>query len=177
MQRRPTTPGYRSHGWVGSAQLAMHFSNRQIADDASASVQEDMFKIQAEHRVRDCKIDTERIIVCISQAEFVDHNRAQERCVDFVDVYSEALLPGSPPNPPANAMGNGEWRKPNHQQRREQEKQANEKKSTFQGHLDCRGNDQAQLADDEGRPNDKETNRRQCFLISSFVWLHLQRCL
>jgi len=100
----------------------MQFTNREILDGATSCVQEDMFEIQVKHRIRDCKIDAERVIVRVSQPKLVDRNRTQKRCIDLVDVNSEALLAGSPPNPPANTVGDGKWRKPNRQQRREQEK-------------------------------------------------------
>jgi hypothetical protein len=109
----------------------MQFLNRQIADGAASSVQEDMFEIQVDQCLRDGEVNAERVIVHVSQAKLADYNGPQKRCIDVVDVNSEALLPSSPPNPPANAMGNGKWRKPNCQQRREQDKQTNEEKSTF----------------------------------------------
>jgi hypothetical protein len=109
----------------------MQFPNGQVADGAASSVQEDMFEIQVEHCIRDGEINAECVIVRVSQAKLADYNGTQKRCIDLVDVNSEALLPSSPPNPPANAMGNGKWRKPNCQQRREQEKQDNQEKSTF----------------------------------------------
>jgi hypothetical protein len=112
----------------------MQFPNRQIADGATSSVQQDMFEIQIEDGVRDGEINAERAIMCVSQAKLADHNGMQKRCLDLVDVNGEALLPSSPQNPPANAMGNSEWRGPNRQQRPEQEKQTNEEKSIFQGH-------------------------------------------
>jgi hypothetical protein len=93
-----------------------------------------MFEVQVEHRVPDSEINTERVIVRVCQAKLANHNRTQERRLDLVDVNSEALLPRSPPNPPANAMGNGAWRKPNRRQRREQDQQTNEKKSILKEH-------------------------------------------
>lgn len=129
MQCRPATPGYRSHGWIASAQLPVQFPDRKIVNGAATSVQEDMFEIQIEHCIRDREINAERVIMRVSQAKLPNHDRPQEWCLYLVDVDREALLPRSPPNPPANAMGNGKWRKPNCQQRREQEKETNEKKS------------------------------------------------
>jgi hypothetical protein len=92
-------------------------------------MQEDMFEIQIEHCIRDGEISAERVIMCVPEAELPNHDRAQERCVDLVDADHETLLPRSPPNPPANAMRNGKWRKPDPQKRGEQEKKTNEKKS------------------------------------------------
>jgi hypothetical protein len=97
----------------------MQFPNRQIANGATSSVKEDMFEVHIERRIRDCKIDAERVIVCVSQAKLPDRNRTQERCIDLVDINNEALLSRSPPNPPTNTMGDGKWRKPKRQQRRE----------------------------------------------------------
>jgi hypothetical protein len=71
-----------------------------------------MLEAQVERRIGDCKIDAERAIVCVSQAKLPDRNRAQERCVDLLDINNETLLSRSPPNPPTNTMGNGKWRKP-----------------------------------------------------------------
>jgi hypothetical protein len=93
-----------------------------------------MFEIQIECRIRDCEIDAESAIVLGSQAKLANRNRAQERCIDLVDINREPLLARSPPNPPANAMGNGAWRKPNRRQRREQDQQTNEKKSILKEH-------------------------------------------
>jgi hypothetical protein len=90
-----------------------------------------MFEIQVERRIRDCQINAERAIVRVSQAKLPYHNRTEEWCIDLVDVNNEAFLARSPPNPPANTMRNGKWRKPNRQQRREQEKQTSEEKSIF----------------------------------------------
>jgi hypothetical protein len=95
----------------------MQLPNRQIADGATSPVQEDMFEIQVEHRIRHSKINAERIIVRVSQAKLAYHNRTQERRINLVDVNGKAFLASSRPNPPANALGNGEWRKPNRQQR------------------------------------------------------------
>jgi len=78
-----------------------------------------MLEVQVERRIRDCKIDAERVIVCVSQAKLPDRNRTQERCIDLVDINNEALLSRSPPNPPTNTMGDGKWRKPECQQRDE----------------------------------------------------------
>jgi hypothetical protein len=78
-----------------------------------------MFEIQVEERVRDCKVDAERVIMRVCQAKLADHNGTQKRCIDLVDVNSEALLSCPPQNPPTNTMGNGKWRKPKCQQRRE----------------------------------------------------------
>jgi hypothetical protein len=97
----------------------MQFPNRQIADGATSSVKQDMLEVQVERRIRDFKIDAERVIVCVSQAKLPDRNRTQERCIDLVDINNEALLFRSPPNPPTNTMGDGKWRKPKCQQRRE----------------------------------------------------------
>jgi hypothetical protein len=97
----------------------MQFPNRQIANGATSSVKEDMFEVHIERRIRDCKIDAERVIVCVSQAKLPDCNRTHERCIDLVDINNEALLSRSPPNPPTNTMGDGKWRKPKRQQRRE----------------------------------------------------------
>jgi hypothetical protein len=113
-----------------------------------------MFEIQIECRIRDCEIDAESAIVLGSQAKLVNRNRAQERCIDLVDINREPLLARSPPNPPANAMGNCEWSKPDRQQRREQEKQSNEEKSIFQGHLDRCRNDEARITSSERSPKD-----------------------
>jgi hypothetical protein len=112
----------------------MQFPNRQITNGAASSVQKDMFEIQVEHCIRDGEINAKRGIMRVSQPKLADHNRAQERRLDLVDVNSEALLPSSPQNPPANTMGNREWRKPNRQQRREHEKQTYKKKSTLEEH-------------------------------------------
>lgn len=109
----------------------MQLPNRQVADGAASSVQEDMFEIQVEPCIRDGEINAECVIVRVSQAKLADYNGTQKRCIDLIDVNREALLPSSPPNPPANTMGNSKWRKPNCQQRRQQEKQTNEEKSTF----------------------------------------------
>jgi hypothetical protein len=125
----PATPGYRSHGWVASAQFSTQLPNRKIVNGAASSVQEDMFEIQIEHCIRDGEINAERIIMRVSQAKLPNHDWAQERCLDLIDVDREPLLPRSPPNPPADAMRNGKWRKPNRQRSREQEKETSEKKS------------------------------------------------
>jgi hypothetical protein len=93
-----------------------------------------MFEIQVEGRVRNCKINAKRVIALVFQAQLVDRNWTQKRCIDLVDLNSEALLARSPPNPPTNTMRNGEWREPNRQQRSEQEKQSSEKKSTLEEH-------------------------------------------
>jgi hypothetical protein len=97
----------------------MQFPNRQITNGATSSVEEDMLEVQVERCIRDCKIDAERIIVCVSQAKLPDRNLTQERCIDLVDINNEALLSRSPPNPPTNTMGDGKWRKPECQQRDE----------------------------------------------------------
>jgi len=102
-----------------------------------------MFEIKVEERFPDCKIDAERIIVRVCQAKLADHNGTQKRCIDLVDVNSEALLSRPPPNPPTNTVGDGKWRKPDRQQRSEQEEQTNEDKSIFEGHLGCCRNDNA----------------------------------
>jgi hypothetical protein len=78
-----------------------------------------MLEVQVEGHIGDCKIDAERVIVCVSQAKLTDRNRTQERCIDLLDINNETLLSRSPPNPPTNTMGNGKWRKPKCQQRRE----------------------------------------------------------
>jgi hypothetical protein len=78
-----------------------------------------MFEIQVERRISDCKINAERVVVCVSQAKLPDCDRTQERCIDLVDANSEALLARSPPNPRTNTMGDGKWRKPKCEQRRE----------------------------------------------------------
>jgi hypothetical protein len=109
----------------------MQFPNRQVANGTTSSVQEDMFEIQLEERICDCKIDAERVIVRVCQAKVADHNRTQKRCIDLIDVNSEALLSRPPPNPPTDTMGHGKWRKPDRQQRSEEEKQTNENKSIF----------------------------------------------
>src|SRR5438876_12125284 len=109
-------PRHRSHSWIASAQLSMQFPNRQITDGATSAVKEDVLEVQLERRIRDCKIDAELVIVCVSQAQLPDRNRTQERCIDLVDINNEALLSRSPPNPPTNTMGNGKWRKPNRDQ-------------------------------------------------------------
>jgi hypothetical protein len=114
-----------------------------------------MFEIQVEHYVRDGEINAERVIVRGCQVKLADRNRTQERCIDLVDVNREAFLLGSPPNPPANAMGNGKRRKANCQQRRDQQKQTNEGESTFQRHLDCCRNDKERsLARGYGVPSE-----------------------
>jgi hypothetical protein len=87
-----------------------------------------MFEIQIEHCIRDREINAERAVMRVSQAKLPNHDWAEERCLDLVDVDRETLLPSSPANPPANAMRNCKWRKPNRQQRREQEKETSEKK-------------------------------------------------
>jgi hypothetical protein len=97
----------------------MQFPNRQITNGATSSVKEDMLEVQVERRIRDCKIDAERVIACVSQAKLPDRNWTQERCVDLVDINNEALLFRSPRNPPTNTMGDGKWRKPERQQRRD----------------------------------------------------------
>jgi hypothetical protein len=129
MQGCPATSGYRSHRWVASAQLSAQFPDRKIVNGAASSVQEDMFEIQIEHCIRDGEINAERVVMCVSQAKLPNHDRVQKRCLDLVDVDRETLLPRSPINPPANAMRNGKWRQPDPQQRGEQEKKTNEKKS------------------------------------------------
>jgi len=80
-------------------------------------VEKDMFEIQIEEHIRDCQIDTERVIVRASQLKLVDHNWTQKRRVDLVDVNSEALLSCSPPNPPTHTVRDRKWRKPDRQQR------------------------------------------------------------
>jgi hypothetical protein len=72
-----------------------------------------MLKVQVERRIRDCKIDAERVIVCVSQAKLPNRNRTEERCIDLVDINNEALLSRSPRDPPTNTMGDCKWRKPN----------------------------------------------------------------
>jgi len=52
-----------------------------------------MLEVQVERRVRDCKIDAERVIVGVSQAKLPDSNRTQERCIDLVDVNNEPSCP------------------------------------------------------------------------------------
>jgi len=97
-------------------------------------MQQDMLEIQVERHVRDCEIDAKRVIMRVCQTKPVDRNRTEERCIDLVDINSKALLTRSPPNPPPNAMGNREWCKPDRQQRREQKKQTNQRKSTLEEH-------------------------------------------
>jgi hypothetical protein len=55
----------------------------------------------------------------------------QKRRIYFVDAGDEALLPCCPPDPQANAIGNGKWRKRNRQKREEQNQHAHEKQATF----------------------------------------------
>jgi|SRR6266480_3995599 len=93
-----------------------------------------MFEIQGKRYVRNCKINAKRVIVLVFQAKLVDRNGTQERCIDLVDVNNEALLSRSPPNPPTNTMRDSKWIEPDGQQRREQKKQTNEKKSTLEEH-------------------------------------------
>ena len=109
----------------------MQFPNRQILDGATSAVKEDVLEVQLERRIRDCKVDAEHVIVCVSQAQLPDCNRTQERCIDLVDINNEALLSRFPPNPPTNTMGNRKWRKPKCQQRSKQKKQTSQEKSTF----------------------------------------------
>jgi hypothetical protein len=93
-----------------------------------------MFEIQFEPRIRGREINAERAITRASQVKMANHNRTQKRRIDLVDVNNEAFLPGSPPNPQANAIGNSKWRKPNRQQRREQYQKNNEKESIPKRH-------------------------------------------
>jgi len=109
----------------------MQFPNRQILDGATSAVKEDVLEVQLERRIRDCKVDAEHVIVCVSQAQLPDCNRTQERCIDLVDINNEALLSCFPPNPPTNTMGNGKWLKSNCQPRSKQKKQTSQEKSTF----------------------------------------------
>jgi hypothetical protein len=46
-----------------------------------------------------------------------NQNRAQKRRIYFVDANNQAFLPDGPPDPQANAMRNGKWRKHNRQER------------------------------------------------------------
>lgn len=102
-----------------------------------------MFEIQVERCVRESEINTQCVVMRGCQVELPNHNRTQKRCVNPVDVNGEAFLLCSPPNPPANAVRDGKWRKPNRQQCRDQEKKTNKNESTFQGHLDRCSNDGA----------------------------------
>ena len=61
----------------------MHFPDRQVANGPTPSVEKDMFEIQVEERVCDCKVDAERVIMRVSQAKLVDHNGTQKRCIDL----------------------------------------------------------------------------------------------
>src|SRR5947208_15177556 len=67
----------------------MQFPNRQILDGATSAVKEDVLEVQLERRIRDCKVDAEHVIVCVSQAQLPDCNRTQERCIDLVDINNE----------------------------------------------------------------------------------------
>src|SRR2546430_16834293 len=98
MQCCPPTSGHRSHCVIASAQLSVQFPNRQIAYGATSSVKEDMLEVQVERRISDCKVDAQRVIVCVFQAKLPDRNRTQEWCIDLVDVNNKALLSRSPPN-------------------------------------------------------------------------------
>jgi len=100
----------------------MQFPNRQVANGTTSSVQEDVFEIQLEKRICDCKIDAERVIVRVCQAKLADRNRTQKRCIDLIDVNSEAFLSRPPPNPPTDTMRDGKWPKPDRQQSCKQEK-------------------------------------------------------
>ena len=104
MQRCPATPGHRSHSGIALAELPVQFPNRQIADGATSSVKKDMLEVQVERRIRDCEMDAERVIACVSQAKLPNRDRTQERCIDLVDIDNEALLSRSPRNPPTNTM-------------------------------------------------------------------------
>jgi hypothetical protein len=103
----------------------MQFSNRQITDGATSPVEEDMFEIKLEYRVRDRKIDAKLVIVLVFQAKLVDGNGTQERCVDLVDVNSETLLSRSPSNPPTNTMRDSKWREPDRNQQCEARQETN----------------------------------------------------
>jgi hypothetical protein len=104
--------GYCPHGWIRPAKFPMQFPDRQVANGATSSVEKDMFEIQVEDRIHDCKVNAQRVVVRVSQAKLADHNGTQKRRIDLVDVDSEALLARPPPNPPTNTVGDGRWRKP-----------------------------------------------------------------
>jgi len=92
-------------------------------------VQQDVFEIQLEPRVRGGEINAEPVIMRASQEKTANHNRPQKRRLDLVDGSNETLLPCSLRNPRTNAIRNGKWRKPNRYECREQYQQTNEKKS------------------------------------------------
>jgi hypothetical protein len=112
-----------------------------------------MFEIQVERCVRESEINPQCVVMRGCQVELPNHNRTQKRCINPVDVHGEAFLPCSPPNPPANAVRDGKWRKPNREQCREQEKKTNKDESTFQGHLDrCNNDEPLRVAGAYGAP-------------------------
>ena len=108
--------------------------NRKIADGAPAHAQQDALEIQVETRLRYSQIDEECVLWHASHSKTADSDRTQKRRLDLVDVNNEAFVPGFPPDPQPNPIGNGEWGKPNRKQRGEQDQQTSEKQSILERH-------------------------------------------
>jgi len=48
-----------------------------------------------------------------------NHDRLEKRRVDLINAYGEPFLSAFPPDPQAETISNGKWRKRNYQKRRE----------------------------------------------------------
>ena len=65
--------------------------------------------------------------------KLTNYNRMQKRRVDLIDSDDEALLASDPPDPQANTIGNGKWRKQDSGERRSRRHQNNEENRFLNG--------------------------------------------
>src|SRR5215211_1398760 len=134
MECRPAAFAQCSHIWICLVQLGVEFSNGDISDVAPAQVQKDVLKIQNNSRVKQCDINTNCVVTDAFQVNLTNGNGTQEGRVDAIDGGNQALLPGEPPDPEPNPIGDRNWRKQDSGEHHDDDHQNNEEDSIFERH-------------------------------------------